>query len=70
MLRNGEGQKETSHVLSLQTTLEKNMRELNISIIEIHVHVIGVWSIILRKRQGVIEYGAEEDILASEDKVT
>ena len=46
------------------------MRELNISIIEIHVHVIGVWSIILRKQQGVIEYGAEEDILASEDKVT
>jgi hypothetical protein len=35
IVRNEEGQKETSHVLSLQTTLEKNVGELNISIIEI-----------------------------------
>jgi hypothetical protein len=55
LLGNGEGRKEASHVLSLQTTLEENMGELNNSIIEIQVQVIRVWFLILRQNDRVLQ---------------
>jgi hypothetical protein len=54
-LRNGEEQKESPHIPLLQTTLLKNMGDVNISISEIQVSIIRVWSPILREEDGMFE---------------